>query len=130
VILAAASLPALAEFKVCNQTLNLYNLALGFGGTGEFHTEGWWTLPANACVTPIKDRLKSRYIYVYATDIYGNEALSGEWNMCVSGKKFVIARPPGDAWNCWVRGYQQAGFKEIDTGNSQNWMVFIREPRN
>jgi uncharacterized membrane protein len=124
-----ASCPALAEFKVCNQSLNLYNLAIGMGSATEFHTEGWWTLPANACISPIKGDLTSRYIYIYATNIYGDEALSGDWRMCVASKKFLITRPQGEAWNCWIRGYQEVKFKEIDTANAANWTVFIRESK-
>src|SRR4051812_16727498 len=61
---------AAAELKVCNQTLNLYNVAIGtVGEGGSFTTEGWWTLSANDCVSPIKDKLTSRYVYVFATSI-------------------------------------------------------------
>ena len=119
--------PAQAEFKVCNQTLNLYNLAIGVETAGEFHTEGWWTISANACVTLIKGTLNSRFVYVFATNIYGDDALSGEWDMCIDSRKFYILRIKGEAWNCWLRGYQQVKFKEVDTGKSASWTVFIRE---
>lgn len=130
---------ARAEFKVCNQTLNLYNVAIavkkpdltiGRDNTGVFYTEGWWTVPANACVQLVKEELTSRYVYLYATNIYGDDSLSGGEKLCIGSKKFVIAHPPGVLWNCWVRGYQQAGFKEIDTGSARSWTVFIRETQN
>jgi len=138
--LAGHSDAARAEFKVCNQTLNLYNIALGIEkpgsspGTGKdrpFYTEGWWTLPANACVQLVKEDLTSRYVYLYAVNIYGDDSLSGSRKLCVGSKKFVIEHPPGELWNCWVRGYQEVGFKEIDTGGTaRSWTVFIRENQN
>jgi uncharacterized membrane protein len=131
---------ALAEFRVCNQTLNLYNVAIGIEKPGTtvainndraFYTEGWWTLPANACVQLVKDDLISRYVYLYAVNINGDDSLSGSRKLCVGSKKFVIEHPPGELWNCWVRGYQEAGFKEIDTGGTaRSWTVFIRENQN
>ena len=132
-ILAAAAFefmvaaPAVAEFKVCNQTLNLYNVAIGTEKSGDFQTEGWWTLSANACVSPIKEMLASRYVYVFATNIYGDDALTGEASMCISpDKQFVIQ----GRTNCWVRGFQEARFKEVDTHTADVWTVFIREGQN
>jgi uncharacterized membrane protein len=131
--IALCTHPTQAEFKVCNQTLNLYNIAIGKEINRSFHTEGWWTLPANNCVSPIKedlDVLKLRYVYIFATTIYGDDALTGDWPMCIDTRKFKIPKVPGEPWNCWIRGYQQAKFKEIDTGNAKSWTVFIRENQN
>lgn len=128
---------ARSEFKVCNQTLNLYNvaigvekpaLAIGTNKSGMFYTEGWWTIPANACVQLMKEKLTSRYIYLYAVNIYGDDSLSGNKKLCVGSKRFLIPHPSGELPNCWVKRYQEAGFKEIDTGrDADSWTVFIRE---
>jgi uncharacterized membrane protein len=120
---------ARAEFKVCNQTIELYNLAIGAERGGKFHTEGWWTLPANSCVTPIKedlDSLRLKYVYVHATTVTGDSAFEGNWEMCVDTRRFEIEKVPDQPWNCWVRGFQVAKFKEIDTGAAKAWTVFIR----
>lgn len=119
-----------AEFKACNQTLNLYNIAIGYEANHVFQTEGWWTLPANGCVSVIKDDLallKIRYVYVHALSVLGEDALSGEWDMCIGSHRFQIPKIQGEPWNCWARGYQQAKFKEIDTGNAKDWTIFIRD---
>ena len=43
--------------------------------------------------------------------------------MCVADKQFTIP----DQKDCWVRGYRQARFLEVDTKNAPSWTVFIRE---
>jgi uncharacterized membrane protein len=127
VLLAAVGLaagPARAEFKVCNQTLGLYNVAIGTEKEGVFQTEGWWTLSANDCVSPITEDLASRYVYVFATNIYGDDALTGDTAMCIDRHvHFAIAGTD----NCWLRGYEEARFKEVDTHSSNSWTIFIRE---
>jgi uncharacterized membrane protein len=118
-----------AAFKVCNQSIALYNVAIGAEIGRKFSTEGWWTLPANSCVTPIKedlDALKLRYVYIYATTVTGESAFAGNWDMCVDTRRFKIDKIPDQPWNCWVRGFEQAKFKEIDTGNAKSWTVFVR----
>jgi uncharacterized membrane protein len=119
-----------AQFKVCNQGIGLYNIAIGAERNAKFSTEGWWSVPSNSCVTPIKEdlaSLKLKYLYVYATSIAGEPAFEGEWDMCVDSKRFKIDRIPNEPWNCWVRGFQQVKFKEIDTGDSTSWTLFIQE---
>jgi len=123
--------PARAELKVCNQTLNLYNIAVGYFSGDQFYTEGWWTLPANACAQPIKGDLDNRFYYFFAMDIYGNDATSGDRPFCVNvGKAFRIPTAISDLDHpdCWVRGYQQVKFQEIDTGgNATSWTVFVTQ---
>ena len=127
---AGAGPPAHAEFRVCNQTLNLYNVAIGYlvedaqvTETEGWWTEGWWTLAANSCTSPIKEPLESSYFYLYGTDIYGEPAIVGSTDMCVADKQFIIT----DQKDCWVQGYRRVGFLEVDTKNAPSWTVFIRE---
>jgi uncharacterized membrane protein len=129
-ILSPISRPAHAEFKVCNQTLNLLNLAIGAEIDQQFGTEGWWTVPANSCVSPIKEdllNLRLKYVYVYAMSVTGEDVLRGDWAMCIKPGRFTYKKLPSADWDCWVKGYQQARFVEVDTGNARNWTVFIRE---
>jgi uncharacterized membrane protein len=136
-LLAVASLavasqqgsPAQAAFKVCNQSIALYNVAIGAEINQKFHTEGWWTLPPNSCVTPLKedlDALKLKYVYIHAITVTGDSAFEGNWDMCVDTRRFKIERVRGQPWNCWVRGFKLAKFKEINTGNAKSWTVFVR----
>lgn len=128
--LTVAPRPAHAEFRVCNQTLNLVNVAVGAQFGQAFRTEGWWTVPANACVSPIKDDLlglRIRFVYLYPMGIEGQDLMKGDWEMCIRPDKFVFTKQAGESWDCWVKGYQTARFTEIDTGNSKNWTVFFRD---
>ena len=127
--MVTASDSARAEFKVCNQSVGLYNIAIGAEIDRKFHTEGWWTVPASGCVTPIKedlDQLKLKYVYLYATTLNGDSAFDGNWEMCVDTRRFKIEKITDQPWNCWVRGFQQVKFKEIDTGTAKSWTVFLR----
>lgn len=134
--------PARADLQMCNQTLNLYNVAVGyFAGAGcdpekfdkaacRMKTTGWWNLPANGCVALIKWDLDNAFYYVFATDIYGEDAVTGGTELCVKiNSKFEIDSPFSDiaakAPDCWQKGYQQVKFKEINVGTAKSWTVFV-----
>src|SRR5690348_12993827 len=53
-----------AEFTVCNQTLDVVNLAVGQKVDNADQTDGWWTIGANQCVNVIREELTNRYIYL------------------------------------------------------------------
>ena len=118
---------ARAELKVCNQTLNLYNVAIGtVVAEGEVETEGWWTLAANSCVSPVRTPLANRYYYLYASDIHGDDAVTGKTELCVNKQQFLIRKIDPERPACWQRGLIQVKFQEIDTKQgSEDWTVFI-----
>jgi uncharacterized membrane protein len=118
---------ATAEFKVCNQTLGLYNIAIGIVKDDGPHTEGWWTVAANDCVSPISDDLTDRFIYVLAINIYGDDAFRGDKEMCIDRHAHFQITGADD---CWLSGKEPAKFKEIDTHSASSWTVFIREGQN
>ncbi len=125
--------PAHAEFKVCNQSVGVYNVAVGAETNQRFSVEGWWVMPANSCIVPIKedlDQLKLRYVYVYAETVTGESAFQGSWDMCVNTKRFKIDKIGNDPWNCWVRGYKQVKFFEVDTSQSKSWTLFVKPGKN
>jgi uncharacterized membrane protein len=118
---------ARAEFTVCNQTLDVVNLAVGqeIREAAEpdafWQTEGWWTVGANQCVNVIRDQLVNQFIYIYATDVFGQSLLSGSTSMCVGTRRFVIR----DLKDCWVRGHQAVPFFEVDTQKTERWTLFL-----
>jgi uncharacterized membrane protein len=125
--LLAFTAPANAQFAVCNQTLDALNLAVATETGGVFSSEGWWTIGANRCVDVIKEELVSRYIYVYATDVFGQPILSGDFTgeaMCVGTKRFEIKGTD----SCWQRGYQSVRFMEVDTQAMSRWTLFLKDP--
>ena len=113
--------PAAAEFAVCNQSFDVVNVAIGQDVAGEFQTEGWWTIGPNQCANVIKEELASRYIYLYAQDVFGQPILNGTTQMCISPRKFSIR----GINECWSRGDISAGFIEVDTLKTQRWTLFL-----
>ncbi len=120
-LLAFAAAPAHAQFAVCNQSLDVVNVAIGQDVDSEFQTEGWWTVGPNQCANVVRTELASRYIYIYAQDVFGQPLLNGTTQMCISPRKFTIR---GIA-DCWSRGDVAAGFIEVDTVRTQRWTLFL-----
>lgn len=127
---AGAALPAAASFKLCNQSYDVLNIAIGqpaaesagtSSGPEDFVTRGWWRVAPNQCATLLRDRLQSRYFYVFAADVFGKEALAGAVPLCVAPRRFAIDRQ-GD---CLVRGFLDARFLEVDTEEQSDWTVFV-----
>jgi uncharacterized membrane protein len=124
-LLVIVSLPARADFRVCNKTHALINIAVGTDAGEAFKTEGWWVATPGSCATPVRGTLKSRFVYLYATDIDGVDLVVGTATMCIDRGKFVAF----GADNCWRRGLQAVTFAEIDTLDSTDWTTFLTDPR-
>jgi uncharacterized membrane protein len=122
--LALTTGPAQAEFSVCNQTLDVVNVAIGQQGPEAFTTEGWWTIGSNQCALVIRDELRNRFIFVYANDVFGQPILKGTETMCIAPKRFSI----DGIESCWQRGYIEAKFLEVDTQAVERWTLFLTDP--
>ncbi|MDD7911857.1 DUF1036 domain-containing protein [Pseudovibrio exalbescens] len=116
--------PAFADLRLCNKTDDTVSIAIGYRDSSEWVTEGWWNLSKNSCETLVPGDLQSRYYYIYAAE---NDKI-GEWGgqafMCVRQKEFTIR----GIEDCVARGYERAGFFEIDTGEQSSWTVQLTEP--
>ncbi len=123
VLLVTAHASAHADFRVCNRTRTLINLAVGTNAGDDFATEGWWTVTPGSCATPIHGPLRGRYVYLYATDIDGSDVLKGSVSMCIDRGKFKAF----GIENCWRRGLQAVAFAEIDTLDSPDWTTFLSD---
>lgn len=115
---------ARAEFTVCNQTLDVVNLAIGQEIDNSFQTEGWWTVGANQCAEVIREELPNRFVYVYANDVFGQPILNGTTEMCVGQARFVIR----GIESCWQRGHRAVKFFEVDTQAVERWTLFLTSP--
>jgi uncharacterized membrane protein len=118
-----------AQFAVCNQTLDVVNVAVGrdvSGGSAPvFETEGWWVVGPNRCANVIRDELQARYVYIHAQDAFGQPILAGQTQLCVALRRF---RVQGEA-QCWARGLVAAPFHEVDTLRNARWTLFLtRDP--
>ena len=112
---------AAAGLRLCNQSFDVLNVAVAAPSGQGFVTRGWWRVAPNQCATLQREALQSRYYYVFAADVFGNEVLAGSMPLCVAPRRFEI----DGQRDCLLRGYLDARFAEVDTGGQQNWTVFV-----
>ena len=113
---------ARAEFTFCNQTLDVANVAVAAYDDGAFESSGWWVVGPNQCAEVISENLTSRFVYVFAKDVFGRALLDGATPMCVDTGRFFIR---GEE-ECLTRGFIDARFHEVDTEQSSSWSFFLR----
>ncbi len=106
-----------ADLTICNETKNPTGLAIGYPNGMTWISEGWWTIEPSACVTALEGDLSSRYYYIYAVHYEVGGLWKGSRQFCVSEHSFTIHGRE----NCRIRGYNSAGFMEIDTGLAVDW---------
>lgn len=110
-----------AQLRLCNDTADAIGVALGYQNAASWLSKGWWQVPPMSCNTIIKAKLSSRYYYIHAEDGKNENRWEGPIFLCVTDGKFTIK----GINNCYVRGYQKAGFREIDTKNNTSWTVHL-----
>lgn len=120
-VVALLPVSAIAGLRICNQSYDVLNVALGQPRAEGFATRGWWRVAPNQCANLIRDGLASRFYYLFAADVFGNEVLAGAIPMCVAPRRFQIDAQ-GD---CLLRGFLDARFIEVDTRQQPNWTVFV-----
>src|SRR3954453_18523780 len=124
--LAAACLwnnPALADFRLCNNTSSRVGIALGYKDADGWTTEGWWNVSSRSCETLLRGTLVARFYYIYALDYDRGGEWSGQAFMCSRDKEFTIKGTE----NCLARGFDRTGFFEVDTGEQRAWTVQLTE---
>lgn len=110
---------ARADLRICNTTANRAGVAIGYQDGNTWVTEGWFNLRPGACDIILKGKLNSRYYYVFALDYDRGGEWSGPNYLCTRDQEFSIRGPQ----DCFARGYERAGFLEIDTGEQADWTV-------
>ncbi len=119
--LAIMTGPALADLKLCNNTVSTVGVALGYKDQQGWASEGWWNVSPNSCETLLKGPLIARYYYIFAVDYDKGGSWGGKAMMCTRDKLFTIR----DIKNCKQRGYQKTGFFEVDTGEETDWSISL-----
>jgi uncharacterized membrane protein len=118
--------PALADFRMCNNTANRVSVSLAYTDGQAWVSEGWWNLKPSDCDTLVRGALAAQFYYVYAMDERGGE-WKGKAFMCTSDREFKI----DGRQDCFVRGFDRTGFFEVDTGkDAKNWTVQLTDPTN
>lgn len=115
-VLAAA--PAAAKFTVCNKTTHPLMIAIGWHAKRGWVSEGWWRVAPQSCTDVLRGPLKARYYYVRGVHVGVDGAWDGNRFFCVAADNFTIKGRE----NCRKRGYGQAGFFEVDTGEKDSWV--------
>ncbi len=116
-----ASKDARAGLKICNGSLDLVNVAVGYETDDGIRTEGWWTVTANACTHLIQGDLNHSKYYLHIADGFGESRLAGDITLCIREEKFVLY----DGDQCWQRGLIEADFYQVDTEGAQDWTVLL-----
>lgn len=122
-LLAALTYPALADFRLCNNTGSRVGVALGYKDAEGWITEGWWNVSSRACDTLLRGELVARYYYIYAVDYDRGGEWSGHAFMCSREKEFTIRGTE----NCLARGYDRTGYFEVDTNEQRSWTVQLTD---
>jgi len=123
ILLTALAQSAAADFRLCNNTGSRVGVAVGYKDNEGWTTEGWWNLSARSCETLLRGGLVARFYYIYAVDYDRGGEWSGRAYMCTRDKEFTI-RGTDD---CLARGYERAGFFEVDTGEQRSWTVQLTD---
>ena len=122
-VLVLTTVPAQADFRLCNNTSNRVGVSIGYKENDGWTTEGWWNLAARSCETVLRGSLVARFYYIYAVDYDRGGEWSGQAFMCSREKEFTIR----GAEDCLARGYDRTGFFEVDTGDQPSWTVQLTE---
>jgi uncharacterized membrane protein len=122
-LLAASLQPALADFRLCNNTGSRVGVAIGYKDAEGWTTEGWWNISTRTCDTLLRGALVARYYYIYAVDYDRGGEWSGHAFMCSREKEFTIRGTE----NCLARGYDRTGFFEVDTNEQRSWTVQLTD---
>ena len=115
--------PAVADFRLCNNTSSRVGIALGYKDAEGWTTEGWWNVGARSCETLLRGALIARYYYIYAVDYDRGGEWSGKAYMCSREKEFTIRGTE----NCLARGYDRTGYFEVDTKEQRSWTVQLTD---
>jgi uncharacterized membrane protein len=121
--LLAGSTPALADLRMCNTTGSRVGVAIGYRDAQGWTTEGWWNIAPRACETLLRGTLAARFYYVHAVDYDRGGEWTGKSVMCTRNKEFTIR----GIEDCLARGYERAGFFEVDTGEQKSWTIQLTD---
>jgi uncharacterized membrane protein len=121
--LLAGAAPALADLRMCNTTGSRVGVAIGYRDAQGWTTEGWWNIAPRACETLLRGTLAARFYYVHAVDYDRGGEWTGKSVMCTRNKEFTIR----GIEDCLARGYERAGFFEVDTGEQKSWTIQLTD---
>jgi uncharacterized membrane protein len=118
VLSLAVATQAQAKLTICNKTEIAALVALGRFDGKDWLSEGWWRVPPKSCADIVQGPLTARYYYLRGVQVDVDGAWdSNRFSFCVSRDNFTVKGRK----QCSERGYKEAGFFEIDTGDFPSW---------
>ncbi|MEQ9519377.1 MAG: DUF1036 domain-containing protein [Parvibaculum sp.] len=118
---------AKSGLSFCNMSDFLVWGAVGYERAGNFVSSGWIRIEPQRCEKAIKGELTQQYYYAYAEAVdavglvarrRGQDLIwSGNHTFCTKGTRFEIEGREA----CAERGFDETGFKQIDTGDALVW---------
>jgi uncharacterized membrane protein len=115
--------PAWADLRMCNTTSSRVGVAIGYRDAQGWTTEGWWNISPRGCETLLRGTLAARFYYVHAVDYDKGGEWTGKSVMCTRNKEFTIR----GIEDCLARGFERAGFFEVDTGEQRSWTIQLTD---
>jgi uncharacterized membrane protein len=106
-----------------NTTGSRIGVAIGYRDAQGWITEGWWNLGPRGCETLLRGTLAARFYYVHAVDYDRGGEWTGKSVMCTRNKEFTIR----GIEDCLARGFERAGFFEVDTGEQKSWTIQLTD---
>lgn len=116
--------PAQADLRMCNTTSSRIGVSIGYRDAQGWVTEGWWNLAPRGCETLLRGTLAARFYYVHAVDYDKGGEWTGKSVMCTRNREFTIR----GIEDCLARGYDRAGYFEVDTGEQKSWTIQLTDP--
>lgn len=101
--------PAHAKLKICNETGETRDVAIGYKNSDGWISEGWWGLVDGDCTTVIKDDLTNLFYY-YRAKHKGGDFDGDKYNFCTESRAFTII---GDQ-DCQTRGFKTEDFRQLE----------------
>ena len=128
--------------KLCNETPYLVWAAVGYRAISgksdfrspNFESKGWLRIQPKKCAMMLREKLGQPRYYLYAEAIDQTGAAAstpsgtplawfGDFPMCLTRLQFRIA---GRA-QCAQRGFEEVGFRRIETRGRAGWTEYLRE---
>jgi uncharacterized membrane protein len=129
VALAALSVPARADFQICNRMSYVVEAAVGLQDDGALVTRGWYRVDPGQCRVTIEGTVNADQYFVHARALpaYGTSPSpqTGNTELCVGKQHFIV---PAAGRGCSRPGQELARFTEVkpypsDTG----WTAYLAE---
>lgn len=127
--LALPSLPARADFQICNRMSYVVEAAIGLQQAGALVTRGWYRVDPGKCRVTLEGKVEADRFYVHARALpaYGTSPSpqAGNADLCVGKQQFIV---PAAGRGCSRPGQQLARFTEImPFATETGWVAYLAE---